>query len=329
MAFSIYAAMDRLIARRDAIKPLLDGLTKTRQAHSEVLRTIDDDTSRTPKWKAEAKAEAIDLWVRTVRPNLTKPIDQEIEGFEREYARLNNPTMQLAPFHALGAESVVDDAAVKAEFRALMQTLPVSARREWFVKLAEDKNLGLLGVLVALEPSLQEDALALDIPGRDHALKVAAEIRSSVKEYRNQERLDRMQAIQKIPNPTQEQALEILVIADEMNKEQRATQNLIANTFSEDERTRYQELRQKAETGQLSKGESITYLALCDKVARMALAESETKNPSKPLPAADVDRTRARFQELLSKPSLTSSEKQEVVVLGAKVKEANDAAKGL
>lgn len=329
MAFSIYAAMDHLIARRDAIKPLLDGLTKARQAHTEVLRTIDDDTSRTPKWKAEAKAEAIDLWVRTVRPNLTKPIDQEIEGFEREFARLNNASMQLAPFLALGAESVVDDAAVKAEFRALMQTLPTSARREWFVKLAEDKNLGLLGVLVALEPSLQEDALALDIPGRDHALKVAAEIRSDVKEFRNQERLDRMQEVQKLQNPTQKQALEMLVMADEMNREQQAARNLIASTFTEDEQKQYSTLMQKAETGQLSKGESITYLALCDKAARRSQAESDTKNPPKPMVAADVDRTRARFQELLSKPGLTSSERQEVVVLGAKVKEANDADKGL
>lgn len=268
-------ALDRMKLAAVVVS-LLNDYSEARATIRERAKTIESDTTRTQAWRNAELAKNQATWAKA-EPGLRKPMEQAIERFEREDSMLKDPIIQTFSIKAQGAANAVEDAALKAEFRALMQTLPTTSRREWFSMLAEDGDLGRIGVLVSLEPSLVEDARALSIPGRDEALAIAAKIRAELKRFRDQERQDRWVELEASPNLTQSQTIEMIRIADQLEQDQNSAQEVAKSTFTDAEQARYAELKLKGDAGQLTKGEGVELIALADKAHRKMQAELEAK----------------------------------------------------
>lgn len=189
----IQASLDRVkasINRADGI--LADTRLKA--------RTIREDGTRTDSWKAQ-ELQRLQAVSGPAMAALGREVDGELASVRPEFLRYRDPVMQLSGFKAKGAVDQVEDAAIKGEFRRLMQTVPAESRLAWLDRLAEEGDWGRLGVLVALDPRLSEEAKALPIPDQDETLSLLGEVRSLAASFPSYQQehdaiFDRSKAIQ-------------------------------------------------------------------------------------------------------------------------------------
>jgi hypothetical protein len=203
---------------------------------------------------------------------------------------------------AKGALTPEQDAALKSEFRTLMQSIPAHERRSWFDSLAQEGDYGRLGVLVAMEPTLRPDALALSLPGRDEALKIAADVRGLIREgnavIRDAERL----VIESKPNPSQADNVRLVALAIADSQTSDTTRPVI----TDEERARFAEL---SESVSLTKAEGHELVSLGN---RMSGPQAHLKQA---VPVV-TDRDREIYHLLMAKPQLNGAEQATVIRIG-------------
>ena len=179
--------------------------------------------------------------------------------------------MLLFESRIVGALTMEADAAQKGEFRALLSNMPLETRRVWFGALADAKDWGLLGVLIAMEPKLGAEAALLDIPGRDEGLKQAAELRSKAEGLLQAEHQrvgdERLEALLTMATRTEKESMEMITLANEKTKGWGIEPPAPQVGLSPDEESRYAALNAKADGGeQLSRAEGCELLGIARKI---------------------------------------------------------------
>lgn len=168
---------DEIAASLGRVKASIDKADVILSDTRAKVRAIREDETRTDSWKAQ-ELQRLQAASGPIMAALGREIDGELARVRPEFSRYRDPVMQLSNFKAKGAADSVEDAAIKGEFRRLMKTIPAESRLGWLDRLAEEGDWGRLGVLVALDPRLAEEAKALPIPDQDETLSVLAELRS-------------------------------------------------------------------------------------------------------------------------------------------------------
>ena len=223
-----------------------------------------------------------DLWKAARREELDKEFSkamgtalEEVERIHRQAAaaevRAGDPVMATFGIRVPGAITLEGDAAAKAEFRALMQGLPTSSRRTWLDALVGEKDWGRAGVLLALDPALAADAKGLDLPGRDQALKEAAELKAMASEILADEAArkvdERAAELSAKPELTEAEGHELVRLGNQQERAQKVSRSAAPTALSPDENARFELLNQKADAGEaLNRSEGLELVGLAQRV---------------------------------------------------------------
>lgn len=316
---------DRYLLTMSRLGELRSTTRKLVGDRAKAIATLTTDLNHSALWKAGQREELDKAFNKAMAEALEKT--EELQRFvTAAEVRAGDPVMALFGHRVPGAITLEGDAAAKAEFRALMTTLPTAARRTWLDALLGEKDWGRVGVLLALDPALAADAKGLDLPGRDQALKESAELKAMAAGILADERVrkaeERSAELYAKARLTESEGHELVRLGNELTAVQQAARDAEAHrAMSAEDAATYLRLNAMYDSGQaLSPQEGHELVRLGSAQTRADDASKPTEVP-KPLTAAEDSRYSLLSQKADSGHDLTRAEGLELVGLAQRVQD--------
>lgn len=255
------------MSRLGELRSRIQGLTGNR---SKAIATLITDVNHSDLWKAGQREELEKAFNQAMEKAMEEAKELQRCAIAAE-VRAGDPVMATFGIRVPGAITLEGDAAAKAEFRALMTTLPTAARRTWLDALVSEKDWGRVGVLLALDPALAADAKGLALPGRDQALKEAAELKAMASEILADEAArkvdERAAELSAKPELTEAEGHELVRLGNQQERAQKVSRSAAPTALSPDENARFELLNQKADAGEaLNRSEGLELVGLAQRV---------------------------------------------------------------